>query len=147
MKTPKFNSVGFTGTRHGMTHGQKRVIEELLREWQPQEVHSGDCLGADSRFHFMAYDIHVNSIGHPPDDHKHRAFCKYCYEWRPKPYLLRNQDIVYCCDVLLACPHGMAEEQRSGTWATVRYARKAGKPVIIVWPDGTATKENYGKSS
>lgn len=55
----------------------------------------------------------------------------------PRPPLERNRDVVDASDVLLACPGGMAEEQRSGTWATIRYARKAGKPVVIVWPDGT----------
>jgi hypothetical protein len=28
-----------------------------------------------------------------------------------------------------------------GTWATVRYARKAGLPIAIIWPDGEITRE------
>jgi hypothetical protein len=46
----------------------------------------------------------------------------------------------FAAAMLAACPKG-PEERRSGTWATVRYARKTGKPVVIFWPDGTVTEE------
>lgn len=59
----------------------------------------------------------------------------------PLPYLARNCVIVDEADILLACPKG-PEEQRSGTWATVRYARKQNKRIVIVYPDGTITTEN-----
>ena len=59
----------------------------------------------------------------------------------PLPYLERNRAIVDACDILIACPKGMQEEQRSGTWATVRYARRRDRPIVIVWPDGTVTRE------
>jgi outer membrane protein insertion porin family len=52
----------------------------------------------------------------------------------------RNRAIVDSCDVLIACPKG-PEEQRSGTWATVRYARKQKKRIVIIWPDGEVTEE------
>lgn len=47
-------------------------------------------------------------------------------EERPaKPYLERNKDIANeGIDGLIAAPSGWVEELRSGTWATVRYARK-----------------------
>ena len=32
---------------------------------------------------------------------------------------------------------------RSGTWATIRYARKKSKKVMLIFPDGTMTKENF----
>lgn len=57
-----------------------------------------------------------------------------------KPNLVRNKDIVESTDVLLACPKG-PEELRSGTWSTVRLARKQGKRVVIFWPDGSVTEE------
>ncbi len=58
-----------------------------------------------------------------------------------KPYLARNRDIVNAADVLIAGPGGMEEIMRSGTWATVRYARKKQKPVIIVYPNGEVVRE------
>ena len=60
---------------------------------------------------------------------------------RIKPPLDRNRDIVDACDVLIATPKDFVEELRSGTWATVRYARKQRKPLVIVWPNGETTTE------
>jgi hypothetical protein len=54
---------------------------------------------------------------------------------------VRNHRIVDMTRVLVACPDG-EERQHSGTWATVRYARKRGKWIIIVYPDGTVREEN-----
>jgi len=54
----------------------------------------------------------------------------------PQDYLVRNQDIVNECDVLVATPKENNEVLRSGTWATIRRATKAKKPVLIVNPDG-----------
>ena len=28
------------------------------------------------------------------------------------------------------------EELRSGTWMTIRYAKKIGKKLVIIWPNG-----------
>lgn len=35
----------------------------------------------------------------------------------------------------------MEEEQKTGTWYTIRYARKQNKQIVIFWPDGTITNE------
>jgi hypothetical protein len=53
----------------------------------------------------------------------------------------RNHDIVDETELLIACPGELAEAVRSGTWATVRYARKLGRPIVIFWPDGSVTGE------
>ena len=62
--------------------------------------------------------------------HQPRHVGRGCH---PKPYLDRNRDIVDACEVLLATPDG-PERLRSGTWSTVRYARKIGKPVEVRLP-------------
>jgi hypothetical protein len=54
-----------------------------------------------------------------------------------KPYLVRNQDIVDISKVLIGAPSDFVEEQRSGTWATIRRARAAKLWTILVYPDGT----------
>jgi len=77
-------------------------------------------------------------VGHPPTNRKKMSrWCEYvCNDMIPaEPYLLRNHRIVDAVARMVACPKG-EEELRSGTWATVRYARKCGKPVTIIWPDG-----------
>jgi hypothetical protein len=53
------------------------------------------------------------------------------------PPLDRNKMMVDDCEALIATPRLMVEELRSGTWSTIRYARKCRKPVHIVWPDGS----------
>jgi hypothetical protein len=142
-KTKSIISVGFTGTRHGMTVEQGYVVAQLLEAYKPHNVHSGDCVGADVEFDHIAWlkDNGVYRHGHPPDDSHYRAFGRYNVLHPAKSYIERNHDIVDVCDVLLVCPRTMAEEQRSGTWATVRYARMTRKPLVIVWPDGTTTRE------
>lgn len=57
---------------------------------------------------------------------------EYEPDWEPK----RNHDIVDATEWLIATPKKF-EEIRSGTWATVRYAKKVKKPVTIIWPDGS----------
>ena len=48
-----------------------------------------------------------------------------------RPYLDRNRDIARACSVLIALPETLVEVQRSGSWATVRYAREYGKEVLL----------------
>lgn len=82
-------------------------------------------------------------IGHPPEQGNRRAFLDYDEEREPKSYLKRNHDIVdEGVDGLIAAPNGWVEELRSGTWATVRYARKLKRRIWIIRPDGTLRKEN-----
>ena len=77
-------------------------------------------------------------VKHPPIVEYKRAFCnRDTYKNRnilpPKDYLVRNQDIVNSCDVLFATPKDDEEVLRSGTWATIRRGKKAGKKVIVVY--------------
>lgn len=52
--------------------------------------------------------------------------------------LLRRNDILAVnCTHLLAFPEAPAEEQRSGTWATVRRARKLDRPIKVHPLDGS----------
>src|SRR5262245_41796084 len=54
----------------------------------------------------------------------------------PYFYLVRNRDIVEETDLLIAAPANAVEHLQSGTWCTVRYARRSGRHSIIR-PDGT----------
>jgi hypothetical protein len=132
------NAVGFTGTAQGMTSTQLATAKKVLSNlYAPGGVfHHGDCVGADAEAHRLAQAQGFRIIIHPPSNPSKRAFCTGDEARVGKPYLDRNQDIVNECRVLVATPKGFAEEQRSGTWATVRRARQAGKTVFIIWPDG-----------
>lgn len=126
--------IGFTGTQNGMTPEQQYGVGNLLRG--EDELHHGDCVGADEQAHGLALILEVPIVRHPPSDDKKRAFCEGGKEVEPRPYLERNCDIVNATDMLIATPSG-PEILRSGTWATVRYAQKQQKPVFVVMPDGT----------
>jgi len=126
--------VGFTGTHHGMTAYQLRQLCLLLCEWDPNEFHHGDCVGADAVAHAVASKLRIEVIVHPPVNTKGRAFCQSDICLPPKPYIKRNHDIVDATDVLIAAPHQPDEVLRSGTWATVRYARQHGKEVYLLLP-------------
>lgn len=146
-------SIGFTGTRSGMTIEQWKTVEHLL--WLrfasvegPHEWHDGDCVGADSQAHAIVEKINksvsdpVKLHGHLPNHDQYRAFKDFDVEHEPKAYLARNRDIVAASDVMLAAPGESYEVQRgSGTWATIRHARLKEKPLILIWPDGTFTIE------
>lgn len=115
-----------------MTERQYNAVHAIL----PPEtaVHHGDCVGADAEFHDIAWGM-CFIIVHPPIEDMYRAFCIAPDKTlEPRPYLARNKDIVNQSDILIAAPNTLVEEWRSGTWSTVRYARKMGKPVIILDP-------------
>lgn len=52
----------------------------------------------------------------------------------------RNQELIGCGNALLAIPD-KPEHLRSGTWMTVRFARKIRLPIYIIWPDGRVRYE------
>lgn len=134
--------IGVTGTRERLTDAQIRRGTDLLADtWEGSterlELHHGDCVGADATLHIIASAIGYRTVAHPPIHAWYRAHCDADTSWEPKTYLARNADIVTSTDALLAFPKEMTEAKRGGTWWTVRYARKVGRRLVIVWPDGT----------
>ena len=125
--------VGFTGTQSGMTGFQRTAFINLINNMNFDELHIGDCKGADTEAYSLFYGI---KIGHIPDNNQKRSFLKYDEERLPKPYLERNHDIVDETEILIATPKESKEVLRSGTWATIRYAKKQNKKVYVIFPDG-----------
>lgn len=132
------------------------VFDALVRDYQPTEFHHGCCVGADEE---TACNVHFarrlpqnqEAWGSRCKIHAHPSDLKGMVSdlakevsdvvMPSKAPLDRNKTIVNACDVLIACPKG-PEEQRSGTWATVRYARKQGKRIMVIESDGTIVAEN-----
>jgi hypothetical protein len=111
-----------------MTGSQTETIQaalEALRESGPVEFHHGGASGADFEASLIA-----ERLGMTVKVHLAKAVT-------PRAFLTRNRLIVDLADELLAAPAGFGEELRSGTWATIRYARKRHKLTRIFWPDGT----------
>ena len=131
--------IGFTGTQKGMSDVQKEAFFKLINKYKPEEFHHGDCIGADSDADNIIRKLNITQIHtiiHPPNSSTKRSYCSSQFIREPKPYLERNKDIVNETDLLIACPKGIKEELRGGTWATIRYAKKVGKKIIIIYPDG-----------
>ncbi len=128
-------TIGFTGSRKGVNKSQIEEITKLLKEKKATHLHHGDCVGADTKFHNIGEDLNLSVSIHPPDKAGLRSHCKPIGEgalYEERSFIKRNHDIVDACDILIGCPETDLEKVRSGTWATIRYARKIGKEVIIV---------------
>jgi hypothetical protein len=144
---------GFTGTQQGMTLDQKRMLRAFLLEAAYcNQFHHGCCVGADDDANEIVRPLGYQVTLHPPTDRKkvpehlirvlddpELALDEGYTVLDPKPYLERNKEIVRASSLLIAAPKSSREEQRSGTWSTVRYARTLRKAIIIINPDGDVT--------
>lgn len=145
-------TLAFTGTREGLTAAQRAALSSVEA---PRKVLHGGAVGADSEFHAFVlsqtipYGVIIEVW---PCDPTRAEFWKrqkdgVFYSGRDyvvhpiEAPLIRNRLMVERCSRLLACPATAHEVLRSGTWATVRAARKLGKPVTIVGPDGSVREE------
>jgi hypothetical protein len=136
--------VSVSGTRLGWTPEQRRTFEALVGALPagPHTLHHGDCVGVDLQCHDLWSDILLPIcwvVVHPPLDERYRAHAggRHVMVLSPKEYRARDADLARACDVLWAFPEGPEHNYpRSGTWMTVRMARRAGVPVVVVRPDG-----------
>ena len=165
--------IGFTGTQAGMSLKQKESFRFRVWKFYQDEMHAcsvvgarnmtfhhGDCIGADENAHRIIENssdlesICSEIVLHIPRVDLKRAFMdrdrrldsKIKITVRdPLDYLVRNKVIVDESEVLFACPYTPNQEVRSGTWSTVRYARKKGKTVMLIKPDGSVKKLESGR--
>ena len=93
-------------------------------------------MGADEQAELLARGLGYVTVAHPPTNPHLRAYTTSDITLDPADYLVRNRAIVDAADVMIACPDG-PERLRSGTWATIRYARKVGKDLCVIGPDGS----------
>lgn len=156
--------LGFTGTRRGMTPAQRAALPGVLATL-PERVLHGGAVGADHEFDSFISPLYWNQttdaqrlmntfkgnipiVVFPVGQKRHDFWfeeapfgaIREIYETVRDP-LERNLTIAKTCHRLLACPAESDEVLRSGTWATVRYARAAGKPITIIAPDGAVLEE------
>lgn len=133
--------VGFTGTRNGMTEEQEVAVWDFLVENNIDQAHHGDCIGADEEFHRLCkLRGGIQIVSHPPVDDKYRAYCEGAYiVLPPKPYIVRNHDIVQAVSTMIATPKESkqpASLRGQGTWSTIVYARRLGKTMHSFAPNG-----------
>lgn len=136
--------LGVTGTRKGISMQQKQRLEFIIATHDVKEFHHGDCVGADAQAHAIVSTFkNIKRICHPPSSDAYRAHTTNEDTWDALYYIYRNKDIVDCSDILVAMPRSTREELRSGTWQTIRYARKMKKRIIIIYPMGNVFYENF----
>lgn len=139
--------VGFSGTQEGMTETQVRIVSFRLSQHGNEgcEFHHGLCIGADEQAHRLALKWGYRVHGHPPAWAGKMANLPptdFAMLYPALSYLDRNKRIVEDCDLLIAAPNG-PEIVRSGTWSTIRHARKLRRPVMLVMPNGDVTLERW----
>lgn len=140
--------IGFTGTRNGMAPEQEEAVRHIFAKLATQhppnqiELHHGDAIGADAQAARIAKAFGFRVVAHPgynprnPEDTKWRAFSPHNDEIRePKPFVARDHDIVDETERMVATPAGRTEELRSGTWTTVRYAKKRSREIELCLPN------------
>lgn len=143
--------IGFTGTRDKVTRIQKERLAAFLYNMslhRYDRLFHGGAENADEEAHNLAqqfsYSIEIFPCNgdrrHYWLDRKVKNGEATLIHATNKP-LDRNRVIAERCNYLVAVPYQMDEIQRSGTWATVRYAREKRKSLTIIFPDGTIKEE------
>ena len=136
---------GHTGTRRGMTKAQMHTLRTLVHEQGHlvTEWHHGCSGKSDEAGSYIAASLMVPLIiGHPGTARP----VGYWDELREaKDNLVRDGDIAREADHLLATPYEDDEILRSGTWSTVRRARKFRTPVTIIFRDGSYGEDRPGR--
>jgi hypothetical protein len=127
--------VAFTGTQFGMTLYQRSILGPVLLGLEKFQFHHGGAAGADTEAHGIAYDAGCRDL---------HVWLPIGKTWAPMPFttihhtglgaLRRNHFTIYGADLLIATPRQAREIRRSGTWATVRAARKAGIETKVLVP-------------
>ena len=150
--------LGVTGTRHRLPDAQyvtfTGAIATIAAVWFSTldnnqngvfHVHHGCATGADNAAHWGSSVLDDTLIhGHPGVDQYGKSpyrmpYAEFHVIHPDKPYLDRNADIVSFSDALLAAPQYPESDprsRRSGTWQTIRLARKSSIPILITRPDG-----------
>jgi len=127
--------IGVTGTRQPLLPHQVETLQKLLKiNDRIFECHYGGCIGADFDAATICTRLGIDLVLHPPTNTSQTNYVQVSH-LRIEPaesYLERNKSIASACTLLIAFPRSEKEELRSGTWATIRYARAAGKQVILI---------------
>lgn len=135
-------TICFTGTREGMTAKQLRAVAELLRKAKPGRVHHGCCEGADRQFHSLTAPgtRELFPSNREQQDWAQRRAHPGDVIHPMAPPLARNRHMVDRSALVIAAPKTAEEVLRSGTWATIRYARTSQEKrpdltIVVLEPD------------
>ena len=136
--------VAITGHRPGRIAGQEQGIKEWVKDYLSKvdctEAYSGMAMGTDQIFAKVVEDMEIPLICcypyrrnnfHPVEqqiNNKAKDVRFISEEYSKQSYWIRDKYMVDNCDVLLAVFDGNKE---GGTWITVDYAQRIGKPIVF----------------
>jgi hypothetical protein len=125
--------VGVTGSRFPRPDDYVARLRCHLVSLGATELHHGDCTGWDKQAHDLAVSMGIKTVAHPPSNPSMRAWCKADIVMPEDDYLARNRRIVDAVAFMVAAPDKPACN-RSGTWSTVRYAKRRGVNGVVLTP-------------
>lgn len=132
--------IGITGTQQGLVTTQFDCFVNWLSSLERpiRVLHHGCCVGADEQVVEIVQAVYpnVSIVAHPPINTYKMSSIVSSITLDPMPYLVRNQHIVDCSDMLLVFPKQEYEVRRSGTWSTYRRAKRKKIPTVIFSPSG-----------
>lgn len=135
--------ISFTGTQVGMTDKQKGTLRNRIKALHPLLFVHGGCVGSDDEADAIAASEGVDRliIVGPYGPKRvwdsgwiNRGSNFIIKDLKVSSPLKRNPIIVRAGVMLIACPQQEHEVTRSGTWTTVRIARRLGKAVEVIEP-------------
>lgn len=133
----------FTGPARVLTKSERDFIQKTIYELDPKPTAlvSGGAHGVDTEawntFHAHRFLNVPRVVVYPLKKWHNESLVRDSivlgdrYVPVAGGYMKRNDRLVAEADILVAFPETPRERLRSGTWATVRRARKAGKEVRI----------------
>lgn len=134
--------VSFAGASWGTTDEQDAVIEFCIQEMEPSLLIHGGRPGADQVSRCIALSFGVPSYAYPSDLISQRAYSDSDFSYVPISEHEKNDTIAEMGDVLIACPDEYMETRHCASWDVVRHARRLGRKLVIIWPDGKICTEN-----
>lgn len=143
-KPISYKHLGFTGSKDRITDKQVSALTALLKTLRDKGflwMHNGDCITSDATAGRVWQKLKGKLYLHPPIKGTYRAHLTAEITCEPRDYLTRDRHIAESSHTMIATPQTSYEETRSGTWTTVRYARKLRRRIYIIFPDGTIKKE------
>lgn len=129
-----------TGISDELTYRQYTFVAKIIKQLTDvDELTTGAAYGVDSVAYYSGVMQHpniVHRVCYPHGLWFNEKLLADAKQWghvveKYRSYMLRNDGLIKYADTLIAFPRSAIEERRSGTWATVRRARKAGIPVEI----------------
>lgn len=145
MTAATMEEIGFTGTQLGMSSVQRETVRYWLAKLGGVNFRYGMCVGADDEAAEAARALGYHLIGYPGPDLGRRGavvpdeLCHDIVRSERNPFLARDARIAFDSGIVIAAPAQFHEVRRSGTWTTIRRARKYGRELIYAWRDGTVT--------